>query len=203
MTVDPMSYPRFAGSPGAPGAPLAPGSLAANADRDRAIDVLRAGFAEGRLTKAEHDDRVGRAYAARTYGELAALVADLPAGPLGGQVRYQVAPDPAAPHPARPPLNSLAVAALACGIGMFLTTGLTAIPAVLLGHAARRAVRRTGERGEGMALAGLLLGYAGIGLLVVLAAMVITFGVAARSAHPVIHPDPGFPGFPARPGAGG
>jgi hypothetical protein len=162
--------------------------------------VLRAGFAEGRLTKAEHDDRVGRAYAARTYGELAAVVADLPAGPLGDQARYPVAPYPAAPHLGRPPLNSLAVAALACGIGMFFTIGVTAIPAIVLGHAARRKLRMTGERGEGMALAGLLLGYAGIALLVVLAAMVITFGVAARSTHPVIPPGPG---FPARPGAGG
>jgi hypothetical protein len=56
MTVDPMSYPRFAGPPQA---------LAANADRERAVDVLKAGFAEGRLTKAEHDDRVARVYAAR------------------------------------------------------------------------------------------------------------------------------------------
>ena len=79
MTVDPMSYPRFGGPPRA---------LAANADRERAVDVLKAGFAEGRLTKAEHDDRVGRVYAARTYGELGSLVADLPAGPLGGQARY-------------------------------------------------------------------------------------------------------------------
>jgi hypothetical protein len=54
-----------------------------------------------------------------------------------------------------------------------------------------------------MALAGLTPGYAGIALLVILAAMVITVGVAARSTHPVIHPGPGFPVFPARPGAGG
>ena len=54
-----------------------------------------------------------------------------------------------------------------------------------------------------MALAGLMLGYAGIALLVILAAMAITIGVATRSARPVIHPGPGFPVFPARPGAGG
>ncbi len=34
--------------------------LAATADRERAIDVLKAGFAEGRLTQAEHDERVAR-----------------------------------------------------------------------------------------------------------------------------------------------
>lgn len=56
--------------------------LAANADRERAVDVLRAGFAEGRLTQEEFNQRVARAYASRTYGELADLTADLPAGPL-------------------------------------------------------------------------------------------------------------------------
>jgi len=60
---------------------------AASADRERAVDVLKAGFAEGRLTQDEYNERIGRAYAARTYGELTALTADLPAGawyPAGG-----------------------------------------------------------------------------------------------------------------------
>ena len=56
---------------------------ASTADRERAIDVLKAAFAEGRLTREEHDARVERAYRSRTYADLAALSADLPAGPLG------------------------------------------------------------------------------------------------------------------------
>jgi Domain of unknown function (DUF1707) len=56
---------------------------AATADRERAADVLRAGFAEGRLDQDEYSDRVGRVYRAKTYGDLAALTADLPAGPVG------------------------------------------------------------------------------------------------------------------------
>jgi hypothetical protein len=59
-----------------------PAWLAATADRERAVGVLRAGFAEGRLTQDELTDRVARAYAARTYGELWTLTADLPSGPL-------------------------------------------------------------------------------------------------------------------------
>jgi hypothetical protein len=55
---------------------------AATADRERAVDVLKAAFAEGRLSQDEYNDRMGRAYEARTYGDLAALTADLPAGPL-------------------------------------------------------------------------------------------------------------------------
>jgi uncharacterized membrane protein len=56
--------------------------LAGNADRERAVDVLRAGFAEGRLTQEEFTDRIEHAYASRTYDELGGLTADLPAGPL-------------------------------------------------------------------------------------------------------------------------
>jgi uncharacterized protein DUF1707 len=74
--------------PAGPGgaAPLVPAVnpawLAATADRERAVGVLRAGFTEGRLSQDEFNDRVARAYAARTYGQLWALTEDLPAGPL-------------------------------------------------------------------------------------------------------------------------
>jgi hypothetical protein len=78
MAVDPMPDIRFAGQAM---------TLAASADRDRAIDVLKAGFAEGRLTKAEYDDRVTRVYASRTYGELGPLIADLPARGLRHRTR--------------------------------------------------------------------------------------------------------------------
>jgi hypothetical protein len=54
---------------------------ASHEDRDRVVDVLRVAAGDGRLTAAELDDRVERALAARTYGELAVLTADLPAAP--------------------------------------------------------------------------------------------------------------------------
>jgi hypothetical protein len=53
---------------------------ASHADRDQVIGTLKAAFVQGRLTKDELDARAGQAFAARTYGELAALTADLPAG---------------------------------------------------------------------------------------------------------------------------
>jgi len=59
-----------------------PAWLASSADRERAVGVLRAGFTEGRLTQDELDDRVARAYAARTYGQLWELTSDLPVGVL-------------------------------------------------------------------------------------------------------------------------
>jgi hypothetical protein len=44
------------------------------------IAALKAAFVQGRLTKDELDGRVGQTFAARTYADLAALTADLPAG---------------------------------------------------------------------------------------------------------------------------
>jgi Domain of unknown function (DUF1707) len=80
-----QGYPSLPAGPEGSG-PLVPGVnpawLAATADRERAVGVLRAGFTEGRLSQDELDDRVARAYAARTYGQLWALTEDLPAGPL-------------------------------------------------------------------------------------------------------------------------
>ncbi len=58
---------------------------ASYADRDHVIDTLKAAFVQGRLTKDELDLRVGQTFAARTYGELAALTADLPTGLTGAR----------------------------------------------------------------------------------------------------------------------
>jgi len=67
------------GDQGAVG-PSARGRLrASHADREQAIGTLKAAFVQGRLTKDELDARVGRALASRTYADLTALTADLPA----------------------------------------------------------------------------------------------------------------------------
>lgn len=56
----------------------APAQLrASDEDRERVIDVLRDAVADGRLTHAEHEERVEGVYAARTLGELLTYTADL------------------------------------------------------------------------------------------------------------------------------
>jgi len=52
---------------------------ASHEDRDKIIDVLRVAAGDGRLTADELDERLELAFNSRTYGELAALTADLPA----------------------------------------------------------------------------------------------------------------------------
>ena len=54
---------------------------ASDADRERAIEALKAAFTRGRLTRDELDVRLDRAMLARTYAEVAAATADMPARP--------------------------------------------------------------------------------------------------------------------------
>jgi hypothetical protein len=158
---------------------------ASDADRERAADVLKAGFAEGRLNKEEYDQRLERVHASSTYGELHTLLADLPQGPepmpRQPQMQPQMQPVPQtfwAVPPQLAPTNGSATGALICGVLTPLTWGLTAVPAVILGHKARSEMRRTGERGEGFAVAGLVLGYLAIGswLMIVLFGLILVAG---------------------------
>jgi uncharacterized membrane protein len=54
---------------------------ASQADREDAIDALKAAFVAGRLTEDEFSARIGQAFASRTHADLAAITADIPAGP--------------------------------------------------------------------------------------------------------------------------
>jgi hypothetical protein len=63
--------------------------------------------------------------------------------------------------------NSFAIVALVLG----LVLGPLAVP---FGHVARSQIRRTGERGDGMALAGLILGYYSlVGLVILMIAALV------------------------------
>ena len=59
------------------------GLRASRADRERVIDLLKAAFVQGRLDRDEFDARIGQAVASRTYGELAAVTAGIPAEQTG------------------------------------------------------------------------------------------------------------------------
>jgi Domain of unknown function (DUF1707)/2TM domain len=67
-----------------------------DADREQFVEALRQHHVDGRLTAEELADRTERAYAARTFGDLDALAADLP--PL-----QSPAPAAGPPSGARPP----------------------------------------------------------------------------------------------------
>ena len=162
-------YPQPAAYPQPPVAPQVasaaqgglggpPGMLAAAADRERAVDVLKAAFGEGRVTKDEFDYRVSQVAQARTYADLAAVTADLPAGPLGGVSHYQGGFPAQVPYypPAQQSTNGLAIGSLVCAL-----LGIS-LPAVIMGHVARKQIRLRNEGGDGLAVAGLIIGWLGV-----------------------------------------
>jgi hypothetical protein len=138
--------------------------LASTADRDRAIGVLKSSFVEGRLTKDELELRVGQVLTARLFPDIMALTYDLPVGPFGRLPAHPVTPAP-------PRISRLAVAALVCAAAAPCTVGVSAVPAIVLGHMARRRVRRTGERGVAEATRALVLGWLALLLIGVLVAL--------------------------------
>jgi hypothetical protein len=149
------------------------GSLrASDADRDRAAELLGAAYGEGRLTKDEYDGRLEDAFSARTYADLDRIVADLPA-------------DRATEVTPVTKTNGLAIASLACGLAQFMFGPLATIPAIVLGHLALHQIRRSGEQGAGLAIAGLILGWAAVvfGVLFIVA-------VSMSGPYGPMHPMP-------------
>lgn len=77
---------------------------AGDKDRQAVADKLKHALDEGRLDLAEYDERLQKTYAAKTYGELDGLLADVPGAGLTLQppVSSEPVPRAAAPVPQRP-----------------------------------------------------------------------------------------------------
>jgi hypothetical protein len=83
-----------------PGAAWPPGGghlRASDADRERVVDALKTAFVQGRLSRGELVRRVGQALGSKTYAELAAATAGIPAAPAATPPPRQ----PSAPARAR------------------------------------------------------------------------------------------------------
>jgi len=154
---------------------------AADTDRDRVAGILSTAYSEGRLSRDEYDARLESALSARTYADLDHVVTDLPAAqaaaPGTAALTTTVTP------PAR--TNGLAIASLACGLAQFAFGPLATIPAIVLGHMARSQIRRTGEQGAGLALAGLVLGWGAVILGIVLIAVGLAIAAGMHGAVPM------------------
>jgi Domain of unknown function (DUF1707)/Domain of unknown function (DUF4190) len=147
-------------------------TLTVSSDRDHVVEILNTAYSEGRLSKDEYDARLENALSARTYADLDQLVTDLPVAqatmvpPLITTVVTPVAKT-----------NVLAMASLACGLAQFVFGPVTAIPAIVFGYVARHQIKRTGEQGADLALAGLILGWAVVILAIVFIGLVIAAGM--------------------------
>ena len=109
---------------------------ASHADREQVVGALQAAFVQGRLTADELDERVGQALAARTYADLAALTADLPAGPDRAPVPVPTPP----PAPVRRPRNPAASFVVKAGAAAIAVTIIAALAAAVISGAPAAAV---------------------------------------------------------------
>ncbi len=146
---------------------------ATDRDRETAVEMLKEHYATGRLSREEYEVRLTQLLSANTYAQLDGATLD-----LMPQAQY---PDrPSVATPAR--TNNLAVAAVICGALQPVTGMVTTIPAIVLGHLARGQIKRTGEDGKAMATWGLALGWAGVGIIV-LVVLAIVVGISAAIIH--------------------
>lgn len=93
---------------------------AADADRDTAAETLREQHLAGRIDTDELQERIERCYAAKTYAELDALLADLPGEERSASGRRGWGRRPVALLPLVPPL----IVALALSHGRVLWLAL-------------------------------------------------------------------------------
>jgi hypothetical protein len=105
-----------------------------------------------------------------------------PPGPYGPQFGY-----------AGRRTNNLAIAAICCGIGQVIAGPFAAVPAIILGVMSLGQVRQTGEDGRGMAIAGIVLGIAGLILDVIFVIIFIAFWHHVSTQFPSPPNSPGFP----------
>src|SRR5713226_3894669 len=101
-------------------------------------------------------------------------------------------PPPPPPGHVSRPYNTWAIVSASFAASTILGTWcLGGIIAVITGHVARSQIKRTGEAGEGLALAGLIAGYISIGLFFLFVLAYIAFFIFAFAAiHQGSFPSP-------------
>jgi hypothetical protein len=104
---------------------------------------------------------------------------------------------PAAAGPMLPPpvpgTNGLAIAALVCSLAGLFMCGAPAIVGAILGHVARRQIRERGEQGDGLALAGIIVGWSVTGLAIIGVVIYVIFFVwlvSTANSIPDYNPTP-------------
>ena len=107
---------------------------AGHADREQVLETLKDAFVAGRLTRDELDVRAGRALAARTCADLAALTADIPPAPSPAPAARAAPAAPAAAGSARPPAPARRrpLARAATGSGSCLVIAAAAVRAAFI-----------------------------------------------------------------------
>jgi hypothetical protein len=104
-----------------------------DADRERAIEALKVAFVQGCLTKDELDTRAGLALVSRTYAELTAATANIPARPAVPRPRPMPRPMPDWPPPELPASSTARRPANHWAVKWALALATIALPAMIAG----------------------------------------------------------------------
>ena len=115
------------------------------------------------------------------YGQAAYGQAPYGQAPYGqapyGQAPYPGQYGPMVGYPYPPPQRTNGMAIASMVLGILWLDWIGSILALVFGYLARNQIRERGEAGSGMATAGIVLGWIGVGIF----ALVAIFGVAAYS----------------------
>ncbi|HEY1118393.1 MAG TPA: DUF4190 domain-containing protein [Acidimicrobiales bacterium] len=94
------------------------------------------------------------------------------------------------PYGYQPPAttNGMAIASLVVSIiSITAFCGLTSIVGAILGHIARKQVRDRGENGGGLALAGIIVGWIGVALVLIVVAVVVAVALTEEASDPTYY----------------
>jgi hypothetical protein len=101
--------------------------------------------------------------------------ASQPVPPAPGPAPAYGQPAPAYGQPAGPKTNTLAIVSLVASLAGVVLWGVGFVVGVICGHIALSQIKKTGEQGHGMAVAGLIIGYIGIALTIIGIIIAIAF----------------------------
>ena len=105
-------------------------------------------------------------------------------GPPGAPPAYGAAPAYAA-YPQGPKTNTLAIVSLVSSlVGVFVIPVIGQIVGIITGHMSLNQIKRTGENGRGLGLAGVIIGWVSLGLAIVgIILFIAWFGVIFANAR--------------------
>ncbi|MDH6237976.1 DUF4190 domain-containing protein [Cryobacterium sp. CG_9.6] len=107
-----------------------------------------------------------------------------PAAPVSAQpVPGYAPPRPVSGQPAGPGPDTFNVLAIVSFVSAFVVS----LAAIICGHIALSQIKKTGEKGRGLAIAGLVLGYVGL-IGGIIAGIILTLSFLALASNPEMRP---------------
>ncbi|MDZ5620262.1 DUF4190 domain-containing protein [Nocardioides sp. HM23] len=100
--------------------------------------------------------------------------------PVSPYQPYGAPPSPYGGYPVPKQTNGLAIASLVVSIvSIAFCCGFPGVAGAIMGHVARKQIREQDQTGDGMALAGIIVGWASFGLAVIGTILFVSLGIWA------------------------